>query len=57
MKPPRPLKDTAPICIPTARVVGNERKKHGDGAGVIIGVIDVEGFDWAHPDFLDQAGK
>ncbi len=27
------------------------------GAGVIIGIIDVEGFDFAHPDFLDAAGN
>ena len=57
LKPPRPLKGSATTSSPAARVVGNERKKHGDGAGVIIGLIDVEGFDWAHPDFLGQAGK
>jgi hypothetical protein len=27
--------------------------KHKDGAGVLIGIIDVQGFDFAHPDFLD----
>lgn len=27
------------------------------GEGVIIGIIDVEGFDFAHPDFLDASGK
>ncbi len=26
---------------------------HGDGAGVLIGIIDVQGFDFAHPDFMD----
>lgn len=26
---------------------------HRDGAGVLIGIIDVQGFDFAHPDFLD----
>jgi subtilisin family serine protease len=57
LKPPRPLKGSATTSSPTARVVGNERKRHGHGAGVIIGLIDVEGFDWAHLDFLDQAGK
>ena len=30
---------------------------HGDGEGVMIGIIDVEGFDFAHPDFLDRQGK
>jgi subtilisin family serine protease len=28
-------------------------EKHRDGAGVLIGIIDVQGFDFAHPDFLD----
>ena len=27
--------------------------QHQDGAGVLIGIIDVQGFDFAHPDFLD----
>jgi hypothetical protein len=27
--------------------------KHRDGAGVLIGIIDVQGFDFAHPDFLE----
>jgi len=27
-------------------------KKHNDGEGVLIGIIDVQGFDFAHPDFL-----
>ncbi|MGQ0571023.1 MAG: S8 family serine peptidase [Armatimonadota bacterium] len=26
---------------------------HRDGSGVLIGIIDVQGFDFAHPDFLD----
>lgn len=28
-------------------------RKHHDGTGVLIGIIDVQGFDFAHPDFLD----
>jgi subtilisin family serine protease len=27
------------------------------GVGVLIGVVDVQGFDFAHPDFLDADGK
>jgi len=27
--------------------------KHRYGAGVLIGIIDVQGFDFAHPDFMD----
>lgn len=34
-----------------------EEKLHGNGAGVLIGIIDVEGFDWAHQDFLNGKGK
>lgn len=29
---------------------------HGDGEGVLIGIIDVQGFDFAHPDFLVDNG-
>jgi subtilisin family serine protease len=29
---------------------------HGRGRGVLIGIIDVGGFDFAHPDFLDADG-
>jgi subtilisin family serine protease len=31
--------------------------RHRGGKDVLIGLIDVEGFDWAHPDFLDSEGK
>lgn len=30
--------------------------RHGDGENVLIGIIDVQGFDFAHPDFLDGSG-
>ncbi|MEW6363163.1 MAG: S8 family serine peptidase [Acidobacteriota bacterium] len=30
--------------------------KHRGGEGVLIGVIDVQGFDFAHPDFLNPDG-
>jgi subtilisin family serine protease len=32
-------------------------KDHHYGEDVIIGIIDVQGFDFAHPDFLDAKGK
>jgi len=32
-------------------------KNHKYGKDVIIGIIDVGGFDFAHPDFLDQKGN
>ncbi|MCF6432434.1 S8 family serine peptidase [Leisingera sp. MMG026] len=41
---------------PTPRRIGRA-SLHKDGADVIIGIIDVGGFDFAHPDFLDENGK
>jgi subtilisin family serine protease len=32
-------------------------QKHQGGRGVLIGIVDVQGFDFTHPDFLDSAGK
>lgn len=32
-------------------------KKHGRGEDVLIGIIDVGGFDFSHRDFLDENGK
>lgn len=32
-------------------------RQHRFGAGVLVGLIDVGGFDFAHPDFLDAEGK
>ncbi len=31
-------------------------KKHGRGDAVLIGIVDVGGFDFSHPDFLDDEG-
>jgi subtilisin family serine protease len=31
--------------------------QHRYGEGVLIGIIDVQGFDFAHPDFLDARGR
>ncbi len=45
-----------PPAAPTDRKVSAGRI-HGDGEGAIIGIIDVGGFDFAHPDFLDSKGK
>jgi subtilisin family serine protease len=38
------------------RRFGTARRHHG-GKGVLIGIIDVGGFDFAHPDFLDADGS
>lgn len=31
--------------------------QHGFGEGVLIGIIDVQGFEFDHPDFLEDGGK
>jgi len=62
--PSEPLKLDQPIVDrelrepPEPRSVGDAslRKRHGDGADVIIGIIDVGGFDFAHSDFRDDTG-
>lgn len=57
LKRPQALKlsmsATAPA--PRSRRVGR-RGKHPDGEGVLVGIVDVEGFDWAHPDFQTTEG-
>lgn len=49
-----PEKPRAPS--PDTRNFGDGRQ-HGFAENVLLGVIDVGGFDFAHPDFLDQDGK
>lgn len=63
--PSQPLTFEEPIDhpglsdAPEHRAIGDAklRAAHGDGEGVIIGLIDVGGFDFAHPDFRDGDGK
>ncbi|HEX7134422.1 MAG TPA: S8 family serine peptidase, partial [Iamia sp.] len=40
----------------SARKVTTEARRHRDGLGVLVGIVDVGGFDFAHPDFLDGDG-
>ena len=40
---------------PPSKAIGTA-KTHGRGDGVIIGIVDVGGFDFAHPDFLHADG-
>lgn len=58
LKPPTPaiaeLRSTAPS--PSLRRFGKPAR-HKYGEGVLIGIIDVQGFDFAHSDFLDAKGK
>src|SRR3954467_7352661 len=53
LSPPRPRRgdthDSAPS--PTVRAIGDEAM-HRYGEDVLIGLIDVQGFDFAHEDFL-----
>jgi subtilisin family serine protease len=57
--PTEPLKLDPPptrrAAAPIDKAAGDARA-HGGGAGVLIGIIDVGGFDFAHPDFLDDQG-
>lgn len=41
---------------PRPRRFGSARQ-HQHGEGVLIGIIDVGGFDFTHPDFLDERGR
>ena len=42
-----------PAQAPLPRSIG-AAATHGRGKGVLIGIVDVGGFDFAHPDFLDD---
>jgi len=44
------------VSKPASRSV-KHKELHQDGAGLLVGIIDVAGFDFSHPDFLDSAGK
>ena len=48
------LRPTAPTQ--TARRFGKPASHHY-GQDVLVGIIDVQGFDFAHPDFLDHKGQ
>ena len=64
VEPAENLKDPGSIKIATkakspasrAASIGME-KDHRNGKGVMIGIIDVQGFDWLHPDFDDGKGN
>ncbi len=53
--PPPMISAAGPAAPKTARRVAGQQHHHG-GSGVLIGIIDVNGFDFAHPDFLDGNG-
>jgi subtilisin family serine protease len=44
--------------MPRERRIDALENRHKDGRGkVLIGIIDVQGFDFAHPEFLDDDGR
>jgi subtilisin family serine protease len=47
---------TAASRKPASRAVGTA-STHGRGSGLIVGIIDVGGFDFSHRDFLDAQGR
>lgn len=52
---PTPVIAAGPANAPLPRAVTGA-DKHRNGEGVLIGIIDVQGFDFSHPDFLDEQG-
>jgi subtilisin family serine protease len=56
--PPRPSVGEGRASAPSASLRRfGDAKKHKGGEKVLIGIVDVEGFDFAHPEFLDEQGK
>lgn len=60
----QPLATPEPVISAGARAAPSEAlrrfgpaRRHHYGQDVLIGLIDVGGFDFAHPDFLDQDGN
>jgi subtilisin family serine protease len=62
ISPSEPLKLDLPTPVATSsppdyRGIAAMRSHHKDGEDIIIGIIDVGGFDFAHPDFIDEGGN
>ncbi len=54
LREPQPHLERREPSRPPARAVRRARGRHRDGRDVLVGIIDVGGFDFAHPDFLDK---
>lgn len=54
LRDPNPVISSSTPAAPRVadRAVGHANL-HKEGAGVLVGIIDVQGFDFSHPDFLD----
>jgi len=58
LKTPQPVVSGNTVNAPsTPRVKTETSARHKGGKGVVIGIIDVQGFDFSHPDFLDEQGN
>lgn len=58
LKAPTPVLHPGQVEAPFPRwKLAGSATRHRKGEGVLIGVIDVGGFDFAHSDFLDRDGK
>ena len=64
IEPGQALRDPEPIIGADARPpeaglrrVDQDVRKHRHGSDVLVGLIDVGGFDFAHEDFVDAAGS
>lgn len=59
VKVPRPIEGDSTTRAPGAslRKIARAADRHEYGKDVLIGIIDVGGFDFSHPDFLTQDGK
>lgn len=57
LKNPDHVVERVPVKEPSqnARLV-QDPDRHRNGDGVLVGIIDVQGFDFAHPDFLNADG-
>ncbi len=54
LRAPRPKTGDAAVTAPSPQL---RRVEGEDGEGVLIGIVDVQGFDFAHEDFLDAKGN
>ena len=58
LRAPQPLvTEASEAPDPGVRQVTNQARRHRYGQGVLVGIIDVGGFDFAHQDFLEPGGK
>jgi subtilisin family serine protease len=54
---PEPSIADVHATAPDVRIRRVESELNNGGEGILIGIIDVQGFDFAHSDFLDENGK